>query len=91
MKDASTNAGQPATESGKLHPGGVLARMKERYVERPAGYMDEVYGEMELKESCAERVSCYLCGGTGAEPSSRRPGSGTSADSIAAWFTSIRG
>ena len=68
MKDASTNAGQPATEPGKLHPGGVLARMKELYVERTAGYMDEVDGEMELKESCAERVSCYLCGGTGAEP-----------------------
>ena len=60
--------GQPATDMGKLHPEGVLARMKELYAAGVAGYMDSVDGDLDLKDECAEWVSCYLCGSRQSSP-----------------------
>ncbi len=64
MNANADGGAQPATDPGKLHPGGVLACMKELYAARAASYMNSVGGDLELKEECAERVSCYLCGGS---------------------------
>jgi 2-polyprenyl-3-methyl-5-hydroxy-6-metoxy-1,4-benzoquinol methylase len=58
----------PVTDPSKLHPGGVLARMKELYIERATSYMRTVEGDMELEEDYAESVVCYLCGESRSEP-----------------------
>ncbi len=53
---------QPITDPSKLHPGGVLARMKELYIERSSSYMEMVDGELELRDECSAAVVCCLCG-----------------------------
>ena len=65
--DANT-AKYSGPDTAKLHPEGVLDRMKALYAEGIAGYMDEVDGGLELKDECAERVSCYLCGSEQSRP-----------------------
>ena len=63
MHEKSDVRTKPATEAAKLHPGGVLDQMKALYARSLASYMANMDGELELKEECAEAVSCYLCGG----------------------------
>ena len=58
LKVESNNVADPQ----KLRPAGVLERMKRIYVDRLSQYMDEVGGELSLKEECRKWVSCYLCG-----------------------------
>ena len=64
LKEESNNTADPQ----KLHPAGVLKKMKRIYVDRLSQYMDEVGGELSLREECCKWVSCYLCGSKQTDP-----------------------
>lgn len=74
MLGKSTNrAGQSEdmidiTDTKKLHPNGVLKKMKQLYRESLSKYMVEEEGELVLLPEFSENVCCYLCGSKKSTP-----------------------